>query len=412
MTALESGIHLVAIGKRGSKDCPEELLSSIAEEITSQQYDPISLALFLTTLYIKGLSPQEDEILKPLFPDKTLQDPETLVQFLTPQLDSEIHKLLVHALSAKHFENQAIKELGEFLFLSEGNDIAKAIFSIILRVRYESLEEYLTLLEIIQSSLAKPFQQYKKDLSRKIIQIAEPFDGVERSYMITPLLSSTFSKLNCQSIYMVGESAGPKMNFNLRDLLQKLEIPFIHHPDQMSDQSTYGYAFDQKDLVPTFKQWIPLRKKMLKRTFFSTLEKYINPIQADIVMASAFHAGYLEKMTDLALGAGFSASVVTFRSLEGTLGLSLSRTVQYLCAVKNKKGGVVKKLFQSHPSEFSFAKMDDPSMDPASLNDNLHLIKNFMNERKSGSDYFDAQVEYTNQVYHRAIKWILEHLED
>src|SRR5476649_952231 len=85
-------------------------------------------------------------------------------------------------------------------------------------------------------------------------------------------------------------------------------------------------------------RWVDLRHQIIKRPFLSTLERFINPLKADILIASAFHPPYGEKMMTVAERAGFKNIIIVRNGIEGTIAFPLLRGVKVLLSAKQKDG--------------------------------------------------------------------------
>lgn len=63
--------------------------------------------------------------------------------------------------------------------------------------------------------------------------MAEPFDGMERGELLTPLLAQHLQrKFNVVAVSQCGRSSGPKYGQNLLDIannMNALSTPFVHN---------------------------------------------------------------------------------------------------------------------------------------------------------------------------------------
>ncbi len=214
-----------------------------------------------------------------------------------------------------------------------------------------------------------------------IVQIAEPFDGVDHSYMITPLLGNFLTEKGYRVVHMTGQNSGPKWDMNLWDILQAL-----------GKDPAYGFMAYENDMSPAFNRWNVIRRQTIKRPFMSTLERFINPYQADILIASAFHPPYGEKMMTIAKRAGFKKVIIVRNGVEGTVAFPLMRPV---------------KMLISDGQEMSFENTQPVAMEeriehPKAL-DNARLIEQYAREGKTGNSLFDLRVRLTCAGLDKAI---------
>ena len=85
---------------------------------------------------------------------------------------------------------------------------------------------------------------------RPIIQIAEPFDGVDHSYLNTSLLADDLAKKNYRVVSLVGRNSGPKYGNNLLDLAVVLLYINMKDPCIKRDESLLnGRQKDQRSRI-------------------------------------------------------------------------------------------------------------------------------------------------------------------
>src|ERR1019366_19467 len=266
--------------------------------------------------------------------------------------------------------------LGSFLFSDELGESFRGMAVSILRIRYETDEEYNGLYNAIK--LPRPLKGGFHANSKQptllpfrgqggLIQLAEPFDGVEHSYMITPIIANALQKQGYRVVVSCGRSSGPKTTLNTWDLYRGLKAEFLNinidvnnvgvenlQPLQENFQhpTQFGWVLDQKIFYPALDKWVERRKIIMKRPFLSTLEKVLNPVKANILITSVFHIPYLEKMMELGIMAGFEGVIVLKRGLEGTLAPSLVKATGILCAAKKADGSIVIKNIDTINSDF------------------------------------------------------------
>lgn len=79
------------------------------------------------------------------------------------------------------------------------------------------------------------------------MQLAEPFDGMDRGELLTPLLAQNLQqKFNVVAVSQCGRSSGPKYGQNLLDIatsMNALNMPFVH--SNAVSTRFYRYATDR-----------------------------------------------------------------------------------------------------------------------------------------------------------------------
>jgi len=310
-------------------------------------------------------------------------------------------------LSGKTLSRETAYRLGKFLFSDDPGDSARALIASYLRVRYETTDEYDGLLSAMQETLEKPFCEKVPD-GEPVIQLAEPFDGVVHSYLLTPLLADYIQNLGFRVVTMVGRSSGPKMGNTVLDLIKTMGIkPIASHRDLEQSKPDFGWYISQEDLSSAVDRWVEIRRQTVKRPFLSTLEKFLNPIKAQIVITSAFHPPYTEKMIAVAERAGFPAALVMRNGQEGSLAFPLNRSIKILCSAQQCEGEYLRQEFEISPSEIlGFEIKVDEKLSQPSLGENARLIKAYKEKGASGNEFFDYRVKITCEGLKKAIHWI------
>src|SRR5208282_5455555 len=99
-----------------------------------------------------------------------------------------------------------------------------------------------------------------------IIQIAEPFDGVDHSYMITPLVGRSLQAQGYRVVHQVGRNSGPKSEMNVWDIGQALGAkPALGNSDLATEKKSFGWFFHQSSMSQALDRWVDLRRQIIKR---------------------------------------------------------------------------------------------------------------------------------------------------
>jgi anthranilate phosphoribosyltransferase len=394
--AINRGIKTVGIGKKGSKSLTPELALEIVEDLKSGKVSNAAKGAFFAGLYAKGIEPQEEILQQTFPPDTIVSDVPEFVQWVCRQL------------SAGHtLDKHTAYDLGKFLFSDEPGDAARGWVASFLRVRYETDDEYEGLLQAIEETL-KPAFKIPAPEGAPIIQIAEPFDGVDHSYMITPLIGQFLQAQGYRAVHQVGRNSGPKSDMNLWDIAQALGAQAaLNNEDLTTDKYGIGSFFHQSVMSQALDRWVDLRRQIIKRPFLSTLERFINPLKADILIASAFHPPYGEKMMTIAERAGFKSIIIVRNGIEGTIAFPLLRGVKLLLSVRQKDGS-----FERHEMNIENAPVVDTEemITKPKASDNARLIETYIKAGASGSKHFDLRVKMTCEGLDQALTWFKENI--
>ncbi len=414
-TPLGRGIKLIGIGKYGSKPLPPDLLEECRTALLSGQANPLQVGAFIGALLTKGPT-EAERTLETCFGRDAFSLPTFLVNKLCPELPTNFLPIATKLIRGHHLQISEARQLGDYLFGEQapGTDCEtfRGLAVSIMRVRHESNDEYQGLYQAAMDTLAPGFRKAPPTIEQSIIQLAEPFDGVEYSYLITPLLAHFFQQRNYQTLSMVGRTPGPKQAMNAHDLYVHLGCSFLQSQHELTESLTpYGWVLDQKALSPALDRWVDRRRVLLKRPFLSTLEKVLNPARAQILVTSVFHITYQMKMAELALMAGFDGAIVLKRGLEGTLAPATSRATGVLCAVRTATNHLAFQNFDADRPDFArFRTETDAEISQPQAADNARLVRQLIATGQTPDADFDNRVHFAQALYGRGLDWVEEQL--
>ncbi|QJW91811.1 anthranilate phosphoribosyltransferase [Spirosoma taeanense] len=405
-TALGRGIKHIGIGKYGSKPLPPDLLAECREALMDPLAHPLQRGAFLGALLAKGPTPEE-MTLEEVIGKRAFSHPTFFISKVCPDLPEGMHPIATKLVRGHNLQVSEAHQLGDYLFGDGECETFRGLAASIMRVRHETNEEYHGLMRAAEDTYSPGFGKISC-ANRPLIQLAEPFDGVENSYMITPLLAQFFHKHNYGVVSVVGRSGGPKFTLNALDVYMHLGCQFLQSNHELDTPlANYGWVLDQKALSPAINHWVDRRRILIKRPFLATLEKVLNPCHAQILVTSVFHITYQMKMAELAMMAGFDAVIVLKRGLEGSLAPSTSRATGILCAVRTPRGHLFYQHFEGDSSTFaSFRTERETQYDLPLAADNARLIKQFMTDGHTDDADFDNRVRFAHALYGRGLSWI------
>ncbi len=414
-TPLGRAIKLVGIGKNGSTPMPPELIAECRQSLLSGRAHPLQAGAFVGALLAKGPTPEE-RTLETCFGPNAFSLPTFLVNKLCPDLPVNLLPLATKLVRGQHLQVSEAHQLGDYLFADplpqHPCETFRGLAVSILRVRHETNDEYHGLYNAAMSRLSPRFGPGNVPGSRParpIVQLAEPFDGVEHSYLITPILANFLQQKGYAALSMVGRSPGPKQTLNAHDLYVHLNGEFVLSQAEFlaPPPPVYGWVLDQKALSPALNNWVDRRRILLKRPFLATLEKVLNPAQARILVTSVFHITYQMKMAELALMAGFDAVLVLKRGLEGSLAPATSRASGVLCAIRTPENHLFCQHFDADRPEFARFKTDtDPDITAPEAATNARLVRDFLAHQKTHLPDFDTRTQFALALYGRGLDWI------
>ncbi len=405
-TPLGRGIKHIGIGKYGSKPLTPELLAECRAALMDPLTHPLQRGAFLGALLAKGPTPEE-KTLEEVIGKGAFSHPTFFINTICSDLPIGMHPIATKLVRGHNLQVSEAHQLGDYLFGDGECETFRGLAASIMRVRHETNEEYQGLMRAAEQTFSPGFGPISC-AERPLVQLAEPFDGVDNTYLITPLLAQFFQKRGYGSVSLVGRSGGPKFTLNALDLYMHMGCQFLqstHELDTPLDH--YGWVLDQKALSSAINQWVDRRRILLKRPFLATLEKVLNPCHARILVTSVFHITYQMKMAELAMLAGFDAVMVLKRGLEGSLAPSTSRASGILCAVRTPLGHLFYQHFDGDAPTFaSFRTATETVHDQPQALDNARLVRQFMTTGHADDADFDNRVRFAHALYGRGIDWI------
>ncbi len=403
---IVKGIKTVGVGKKGSQPLPPEVALEIIEDLKANRVSDAAKGAFFAGLLAKGIEPQE-QVLAQAFPQGVFEDPQKLIQTITADAPDFVRWICVKLISGSTLDRQTAYDLGKFLLSDQLGDGARGVVASYLRVRYETDDEYEGILQAIHETLTEPFKT-PVPAGLPIVQLSEPFDGVDHSYMITPLIAKYIQSLGFRAIHMIGKNSGPKLEMNLWDVIQELGIRKVRGNEDLSSSSpSLGWYFHQSDMSQALDRWVSIRRQTIKRPFLSTLERFVNPAKAQILIASAFHPPYGEKMMTIAERAGFEKIIIVRNGIEGSIAFPLKRAAKMLLSKKNIDGAFVRHEINFDVEAFLGVNVPIEDMvEHPKAKDNAKLVENYLAAGESGNQLFDLRVKATSAGLKQAFEWL------
>lgn len=435
-TAVQQAIAIVGVGKKGSRNLPDELVDRVVHDLENRLSPAICEGAFFAALLHKGVRGSEEKIFSaegrgwPPWREKGEGSEKNAqlyaVSFLQKHLNlsrlfpkNGVEAALQLVSSDSCLTREQARSLGFFLFSSPPDasaDVDEFLRGFIvswLRVRYESAEEWQGLYDAARSTVdvfpdsflsgalhhllatpsnstsisSAPVNSAPTDstpsntistnaiptdstptsgtTANSIVVLTEPFNGFTHTTFFSLLLGEELSKNGFLVFFLLGENPGPKFHANLYDVVSALKLPFLPKANKnRADwdkiffekyRTRFGFFIDQKNTSQAVASWISRRRKIIKRPFLATIEKYLLPFsdhwqEKIILLTSAFHPPYVEKMVSLGEHAGFYAALVAKMTLEGGLTPSLLRPLKLSISARGK-GGVYQKRDLTFPSE-------------------------------------------------------------
>ncbi|MGL1935566.1 MAG: hypothetical protein OCD01_11115 [Fibrobacterales bacterium] len=399
--AIEEGIQNIGTGKRCT-DCTPELVDSIINEIQEGLVPKSIQGAFLGALFFKH--PSSEEIrLESVGVTNCLRSSSVFINYFLNDTPVEIQGFGKSLLDKMDLSRNETRILGEYLMTTK-NDFIRGFFASVLRIKYETTEEYVGLIEAVEKVDGLP--ESRKVTDDNVIQLAEPFDGTNRSFLLTPIIIEELNKAGFKALCMCGESAGPKFGNNLLGLGKALDRSFYMGIVKDMPIPETGLYVNQNDLFPALTKYQRIRREIKKRPFLATIEKMINPFGTKIGLFSSFHGRYSEMILDVAIEQGYSVAVGVFKGLEGGLTPSFARGVHITIAYRDAYGDVAKEKRVFTPEEFGYESVKVENLENPQADENAAFLTTYWNNPETMSSIDRNHIEYTQKVYGAVAEWI------
>lgn len=208
----------------------------------------------------------------------------------------------------------------------DADEIQIAVLLIALRMKRESLDEFLGLFDSMQDSV----QTVQADVP-ELFCLADPFDGYVRTVTMTPFIPAVLASCGLPAVLHGIETVGPKHGVTAHKVYRKAGMSVDLNATQVATQIAqkgWGYI-DQKEYAPSLYQLESLRDRIVKRTALTTLERLLMPIKGG---KTHFVLGYVHKAypsiyAAVAESAGYDSTLL-LKGVEGGLAPALNKPLR------------------------------------------------------------------------------------
>jgi anthranilate phosphoribosyltransferase len=457
---LERVEHQLQVFKRqGPNMAADDPASSLNIEQVARR------ASFLASLFLKyELLPAEAQLLQHCIPKSTASLRlgrercdcfasdvlQTLCTNLLPE--SKAFRLGVKLLSAQVLSREEAMELASIVLSCNANtmespavDITdvvsfRALTMHTMRVRHETSDELLGMAEAANSAMSPSFRPHQSSRQsrppQRYVQLAEPFDGFERPGCLftTPIIAWHLQERwgIANVVGAMGDSPGPKYGPNLKSVALELSralgphstaVNFAQNLDDIFKGSRAGSRcfnlVDQAVICPALYDLLPLRRSIVKRPGWSTVEKFVGcaPEQCSVLIASAFHPPYTKRMIEVSMGLGLSGAIIIRKGIEGTLSIAPdSNFIELACCARRADHTYEQIELKVQPS-VERVKTSSPANATVSATltaaENARLLRNYYQSRTScGDEQFDRIIQATLACVDAGMQWLMEHIHE
>jgi len=220
-------------------------------------------------------------------------------------------------LSKDLTQDEAQQAMAEILS-GQADPVQAAIFFIALRIKTETNEENLGILQALQACT----EQVVTNVDQ-LLTINDPFNGFNRHCPISAFLPSVLAASGLATLSQGVKEMGPKFGITHSQVLAEaginVDLTVQQAADRLSDTELAWAFIDQKQATPALFALENLRTRMIKRPSLATLEKLIMPVKAlgkTHLQIGFVHKAYPRVLAWLANQAGFDSALI-IRGIEG-----------------------------------------------------------------------------------------------
>ncbi len=207
------------------------------------------------------------------------------------------------------------------------DEVQAAIFLIALRMKRETLDEFLGLFDSLTANCASVTASIDD-----VLLLADPFDGYLRNVTMTPFIPMVLAALNVPSVIHGVETVGPKHGVTAHKVYKLAGADTQAMPESAAKiLAEIGCAYvDQSNYAPDLFALQDLRHRMVKRSALTTLERLLVPIRglkATRLALGYVHKAYPDIYARVAFAAGFNSALL-FKGVEGGLAPALNKPLR------------------------------------------------------------------------------------
>lgn len=278
-----------------------------------------------------------------------------------PLMDSILQRIATGPELSKDISREEARAGMRLVLEGEVDPVQAGVFLIALRMKRETDEENLGLLEAIREATHRVTAPLDE-----VVDLGDPYDGYKRTLPAAPFLPPLLAACGVAAVSHGVERMGPKYGVTHRQVLRAAGLPVDLAPEEaaarLSDPAI-GWAYvDQKVFCPKLYALAGLRSLIVKRPAITTAEVLAGPVRGRLkthLVTGYVHKAYPRVYAMLARHAGFDSALLV-RGVEGGVipGLRQSAKVFHY----HDRG-------EEHAVEFPLADLGIGSSEPVLDND-------------------------------------------
>lgn len=286
--------------------------------------------------------------------------------------------------------------------------VQAAIFLIALRMKRETDDENLGILDALRSELRPDLVADVDDM----VVLADPYDGYARTLPAAPFLPVVLAACGVPALSHGTERMGPKFGITHRQVLRAAGLPVDLDGEQAAVRladPAIGWAYlDVSVYSPRLARLTPLRTQIIKRPALTTIETVLDPLRArgrTHLVNGFVHKAYPRIYALLARACGYDSTLI-IRGVEGGVTPSLrhkGRVFQY-------RGEDEGREVEIRPADFGLGDSVEPPPLPDEVHHELNTVALARDAAEAGLAALDGAPGPTRDALVSAAALCLWHL--
>lgn len=238
-----------------------------------------------------------------------------------------IQNIAVGPDRGRNISREMARNVMDGVLKGEIDQIQVAVFLIALRMKRESMDEFLGIYDAL-SARCMPLSASVDSL----IVLADPFDGYVRNVTMTPFLPSVLAACGYACVIHGVESVGPKHGVTTHKVVSAAGGNPVRSTAEIAEsleENSWAYI-DQSVYAPDLYKMANLRNTIVKRTAITTLERLLMPLcgkDSTHLVLGYVHKAYPEIYATVAKEAGFDR-ILLLKGVEGGLAPALNKPLR------------------------------------------------------------------------------------
>ena len=235
-----------------------------------------------------------------------------------PLMDSILQRIATGPELSKDISREEARAGMRLVLDGEVDPVQAGVFLIALRMKRETDEENLGLLEAIREATHRVSAAVDE-----VVDLGDPYDGYKRTLPAAPFLPPLLAACGVAAVSHGVERMGPKYGVTHRQVLRAAGLPVDLTPEDAAARLAdpgIGWAYvDQKVFCPRLYALAGLRSLIVKRPAITTAEVLAGPVRGrrkTHLVTGYVHKAYPRVYAMLARHAGFDSALLV-RGVEG-----------------------------------------------------------------------------------------------